>query len=239
MKISFFSNRPWLNLSSPSLPKPAIKLLPEWYLKADRYLLDKDRNNVLDESGNKIPNWKACPAIYDIMGTGYFLRTPSDITFYEDKDKRLKFKIHKRYEDFIQYRSEIPSFMHPEGFRRDHFAWWPDWSIVVPEGYSVLYSQPFNRFELPFMNTNGIIDNDKVNLPGTIPFFIRNGWTGTIKAGTPYMQILPFKREDWSSESLLLEEEDIYNKNIENSNKYRVSGGSVYLNQVWERRKYE
>jgi hypothetical protein len=109
----------------------------------------------------------------------------------------------------------------------------------VPSGYSVIYSQPFNRYDLPFLTTNGIIDNDNINLPGTMPFFVKEDWSGIIPAGTPYAQLIPFKREDWSS-SVELEDPDLmYVKNIENFKKYRVPNGGVYQKDVWQRRRYE
>lgn len=97
----------------------------------------------------------------------------------------------------------MPQFIHPQGYYQEHFAWYPDWAVELPEGYSALYTHPLNRFDLPFFMTIGIIDNDKVNLPGTMPFFIAKGFEGTIPAGTPYAQIIPFKREDWKSEIIV------------------------------------
>jgi hypothetical protein len=134
----------------------------------------------------------------------------------------------------------MPQFKPPLGFHEKHFAWWADWAVEVPEGYSVLYTQPFNRFELPFVTTSGIIDNDKVTLPGTMPFFVVKGFTGVLPAGTPYAQMLPFKRENWESEiNDSIGYEEMNSINQQNSDKYRVPDGGVYQREVWERRKYE
>lgn len=89
------------------------------------------------------------------------------------------------------------------------------------------------------MTVAGIIDNDKINLPGTMPFFIKEGWTGILPAGTPYAQMIPFLREDWKSETTILDEVTIINKNIENSKKYRIPNGGVYQKEVWSKRSYE
>jgi hypothetical protein len=238
MKINFISNRPWLTSESSSSPIPTIKNIPEGYKKYDRYAKDSNGVEYKDHDGGKIPTWKACPAIYDIMGTGYVLRTPCDINFIEH-DGNLIAKIENpMYQDFIQYRNEMPGFMHPEGYRTNHFAWFPDWAPSVPEGYSVLYSHPFNRFDLPFLNTSGIVDNDCVDIPGTMPFFIKNGWSGLIPEGTPYMQLLPFKRDDWESGYIELDEKEIVRRNLKNSKRYRKPSGGVYLNETWNRRKY-
>jgi hypothetical protein len=239
--IKFIKNRPWLTAESDSVPKPTIQTIPNWYRKADRFAVKPDGEYWQDPMvGGKIPTWKACPAIFDIMGTGYVYRTPCDIEFYEENGT-IKVKVlDDKNKDFIQVRPPMPQFVPPTGYHEFHFAWWSDWAVKVPEGYSVLYTQPFNRFELPFLTTSGIIDNDKVNLPGTMPFFIAKGFTGVVPAGTPYAQMLPFKREDWHSEV----DADITHMkmsmdNQANSMKYRVPDGGVYQKQVWERRIYE
>ena len=74
---------------------------------------------------------------------------------------------------------------------------------------------------------------------GSLPFFIVKGWSGTLKAGTTFAQVLPFKREDWSSEISIENPMNMYTRNKENSEFYRVPDGGVYKNKVWSRRKYE
>ena len=240
-KIRLISNRPWLNENSISKPEPIIKTIPEWYRKADKWVKNPVTNEYAEDPNyGKMPTWKGCPAIFDIMGAGYTLRTPCDVEISASPTGSLVHKIaDPLYQDFVGARLPMPDFHAPLGYHHEHFAWWPDWAVEVPEGYSVLYTQPFNRFELPFMTTSGIIDNDKVSLPGTMPFFIVNGWTGTIPAGTPYAQMFPFKRENWESEVVLEDPNKLYEKNMDNANKYRVRDGGVYWNQVWERRTYK
>lgn len=242
-KIRFVKNRPWLSEESPSVPAPTIKTLPNWYRKADRFALNPSTGKPweMPDGSGKIPTWKACPAVFDIMGTGYVYKTPCDIEVYLDSTGTIQAKIaDDKYRDFIQDRPAMPQFKHPHGYHDKHFAWWADWAVELPDGYSALYTQPFNRFELPFLTTSGIIDNDKVKLPGTMPFFIIKGFTGIIPAGTPYAQILPFKREHWESEiDVAVSPTEMMEKNRLNSEKYRQPDGGIYIKEVWERRKYE
>jgi hypothetical protein len=240
-KITFAANKTWLSEESNSAPKPIIRTIPEWYRKADRFVKSPaDDSFVIGPDNGKIPTWKACPAIFDIMGTGYALKTPCDIEFYMT-ESGLKHKVlNNKYQDFIQVREEMPQFEHPRGYYKEHFALTCDWQIKLPPGYSALYSQPFNRFELPFLVTSGIIDNDKVHLPGSLPFFISEGFEGVIPAGTPYSQLIPFKRENWTSEIVEQDDgRDLMKQAMENSFIYRKPDGGVYKNQVWEQRKYE
>lgn len=241
--IKFVKNRPWLNLESDSAPKPVIKTIPNWYKEGDRFA----KNPVTGEhwkdprDSGKVPTWKACPSVYDIMGSGYVYRTPCDIDFFEDAAGNIQAKVlDEKNKDFLQVRPPMPGFKTPYGYYDNHFAWWSDWAVELPEGYSALYTQPMNRFELPFLTTSGIIDNDKVHLPGTMPFFVAKRFTGILPAGTPYAQILPFKRENWISKTdVSISYEEMVQKNMENSEKYRVPDGGVYQREVWERRKYE
>lgn len=242
-KIKFVKNRPWLSAASASSPKSIIKTIPDWYKNGDRYAKNPVTGEYWEDprDGGKIPTWKACPSVYDVMGSGYCYKTPCDIEFSESIYGQIQVKVlDDKNKDFIQIRPPMPGFKTPYGYHDHHFAWWSDWAVELPEGYSALYTQPMNRFELPFLTTSGIIDNDKVHLPGSMPFFVAKGFTGVIPAGTPYAQILPFKREHWTSEvDDSISYEDMVQKNMKNSEKYRVPDGGVYQREVWERRKYE
>ena len=241
-KIRFVANKPWLTLDSPSRPGPIIKTLPEWYSKAEWFHQDPTTGKPFVEAdGGRVPTWKACPAVLDVMGTGYTYKTPCDIEFAEDTAGNIHSRVlDEKYRSFLQEREPMPQFFHPRGFHRKHFAWWADWAVELPEGYSALYTHPLNRFELPFWTTSGVVDNDKVHLPGTMPFFMLKGVRGILPAGTPYAQIIPFKREHWESElDVSLTAEQMSAKTKENVAKYRKPDGGVYQREVWERRKYQ
>jgi hypothetical protein len=186
-KIRFVSNRPWLNEQSASRPEPIIETL------SDRYRSKSE----LRAGGGKI----RASAMLEVMASGYCYKTPCDIEFFEDARGDIHGKaLDARHQDFLMDRVPLSRFPHPQGYHEKHFAWWPDWAVELPDGYSALYTSPLNRFELPFLTMSGIVDNDQVVLPGTMPFFVLKGVTGVLPAGTPYAQIFPFKREHWRSE---------------------------------------
>ena len=184
--IKFIAQKFWLDENSVSAPLPIIKTIPDWYRKADRFVRNPDTNDFLiGQDGGNIPTWKACPAVFDVMGTGYCLVTPCDVEFFYNDEGIISAKaLEKKYSFFCEGRLPMSEFVTPYGYDDYHFAWMPDWTPTVPPGYSILYSQPFNRFELPFLTVSGIIDNDKIDRTGSAPFFIRKGFTGIIPAGT-------------------------------------------------------
>jgi hypothetical protein len=124
------------------------------------------------KDGGKIPTWKACSGVFDVMGTGYTYKTPCDIEFFEDDAGNIQARIlDAQHQNFLIDREPLNQFPHPQGYHQKHFAWWAEWAVELPAGYSALYTHPLNRFELPFLTTSGIVDNDKDRLPGTMPFF--------------------------------------------------------------------
>jgi hypothetical protein len=239
-QIHFTSNKDFLKENSNSCPKSTAKSIPKWYKDADIFAINPQTNTpwINPNDGGKVPTWKACPAILDVMSTGYVLRTPCDIEFYYDNNRISARVLEEENKNFIDMRHPLPQFITPMGYDENHFSWNVDWGISVSEGYSVLYTHPMNRFDLPFISTSGIVDNDKVHLSGSLPFFLFKGWTGILPAGTPYSQLVPFKRENWDSEILIENTKNIPMKNYLNSLKYRVKNGGVYKNNIWERRLY-
>ena len=78
--------------------------------------------------------------------------------------------------------------------------WSFDFSLKTPKGYSVLFCHPLNRFELPFQTFSGVVETDEYNQGTHFPFYIKKLNVGEIiiiKKGTPIVQIIPFKRENW------------------------------------------
>ena len=77
------------------------------------------------------------------------------------------------------------------------------WSIEAPQGYSLLFTHPLNRFDLPFTTLSGMVDCDS----------FRDSWiyfpahwhdmnfSGVLPMGTPIAQCLPVKRESWVAQT--------------------------------------
>ena len=73
------------------------------------------------------------------------------------------------------------------------------WSIEAPEGYSLLFTHPLNRFDLPFTTLSGLVDCDRyrdswIHFPA---HWHNMNFSGVLPKGTPVAQCLLVKRENW------------------------------------------
>lgn len=239
-KIMFHSNRNYNNPQNPFNPVPAAKAVPAWFTDSDMYLKDPATGQELKNpwNGGKTLSFKACPALIDTYTAGYILKTPCDIMFAK-LNGQITLSTPKGYEDFCGARGTMPQLEVPAGYESNHYHWFPNWAPSLPEGYSALYVNPINHFELPFMTTAGIIENDKVNTPGLVPFFLKEGFEGIVPAGTPYLQIIPFKREDWEMEFKFHTDQEIFDRYKASGDKFRnPEEGGVYKKNLWDRIRY-
>jgi hypothetical protein len=104
---------------------------------------------------------------------------------------------------FIRQRAEDANncaWENLDGYDNLKFSWMPGWSIKTPKGYSTLFTHPINSPNLPFQTLTAVVDTDKHPLVINFPFFIRENFYGHIPAGTPIIQMIPFKRNDWEME---------------------------------------
>jgi hypothetical protein len=174
-------------------PLPLKRLVPEWYRQAESYWKSED--------GHEGEGLKKCMPYMDTLMTGYAILTPYDIFVKEGPkgELDLSWNAPESIPAFVAERpKELGSTMpRPAGHHPNHLVWSGVWGFKTPRGYSALVTHPLNRFDLPFTTTSGIIDSDEWYAPGNIPFFIKQGFTGVIPAGTPFAQVIPIKRNSW------------------------------------------
>lgn len=203
-------------------PVSAVKQLPDWYTSLSKYT-------------QNLSTLKGCSPFFDALTSGYMWLTQCDIEFYRNGNRISARVLDKNYEAFVEDRdiSHIMPFPEVHGHSMYHFHWWPSWSIKLPDGYSALYTHPLNRYDLPFLTTNGIIDHDKFGVPGRLPFFLREGFEGIIPAGTPFAQVIPFKRDDWEMSVTHLQHDEAVERLMKAEAAYREAGHSGYRKNDW------
>jgi hypothetical protein len=216
-------------------PKPAQKNLPDWYKKLPIYTDNNIKFHLNYFLQNNLTS-KNCIPVFDSISAGYILEFPCDVHFV-DKDSNIKNHTVLWDVDWevISSHSEdqVGDIGIPDNFDKNAWKLRGNWRIQTPKGYSILYTHPFYRYDLPFISATGIVDSDIYDTEMNIPFFLKKDFTGTIKKGTPIAQIIPIKRDVWKHTIEKHEENHIFSKNKIK----RISRGS-YKKLFWQKKKY-
>jgi hypothetical protein len=178
-------------------PKPAKFVLPDWYKFTPSYTeAEKD----VSRGGGRGTNAtiKRCVPVFDALTSGYIIFSSADVDV-AIIDGEVTYT----------WPSDEPMISsHPaEQFKRHPTIggdsavstpkWYNPWSIRTPKGYSALFVTPFHRESL-FYSLEGVVDTDMYTNPVQFPFQMKDpNWTGIIPAGTPIVQVIPFKRESY------------------------------------------
>lgn len=173
-------------------PKPASKLVPEWYKNTNSYT-NGERKPV--GNGNTSATIKRCMPVFDAITAGYIIESPADV-FVSIKDGDQWFE----WSDFglISFHPVAQAPNHPDKKPFSYPKWNNPWSITTPKGYSTLFVQPFHR-ESVFTILPGIVDTDQYTPPVNFPFVINDPtFEGLIPKGTPIAQVIPIKRDSWN-----------------------------------------
>lgn len=180
-KIKFYSDRPDLDLLKPI---PASRVIPEWYRKMPGVI-------------GGVDTIKKCIPFLDAFTSGYIIPLPMDVIYHNESKQFVTQSSMKINSDHMKTQTEFIQL--PEEYDDQPHKWMNNWLIKTPKGYSTLFIHPANREDLPFKSIMGIVDTDKHPVLINFPFFIKKDFNGIIPAGTPMIQAIPFKREEWSS----------------------------------------
>lgn len=192
-KITFTNT---IGIPEEFAPKPASACVPEWYKNLDSYI-DAKKHPI--GIGGTSATVKRCMPLFDSIVAGYILFTPVDV-YVSQRDGEPWFEWPSF--NIIQFNPVHQAPTHPD--RNDHKTLYPKWinpwSIKTEPGYSVLFVKPFHR-ESAFTIFPGIVDTDTYYSPVNFPFVLNDvNYEGLIPAGTPMVQVIPFKRESWKME---------------------------------------
>ncbi len=205
--------------------QPAKSHIPEWYKSTIR--ISRNKKSFKDQ------NFRDCTPFLEAFTTGYVLVLDADILVTQTPDGPwLEWGVDH---NLIQVRnpeqnSTLPT---PEGYSSVHLVWLTNGCINIPKGYSAIFTHPLNRYDLPFYTLSGVVD-DYLMTRGSIPFFLKEGFTGIIPKGTPYMQLFLFKRENWSSKLV----DGLFKKSQLNVQRANSIFLGWYKNTVWKKKTY-
>lgn len=222
------------------IPPPQVVSIPKWFKQVPIYQKNPDspfNDRLIVENG--VPNYgaKACMPFLDSLTTGYSFNLWCDIQI-RNGDSGMPMitwgNTHKDLGPAID-RPEPEGFPVLNNFYPLIFSWVSPWGIKTPKGYSCLLTHPFNRDDLPFRTTTGIIDTDGWGLWGNHPFYLEKNFEGVIEAGTPLMHIYPFKRDNWKSEINSDLSEWANYEDIRRTSKFR----GYYKNKYWNKKSFK
>jgi len=193
-----------------SLPRPipAVQGLPDWYKAAPQRAFNPTM-------GEETLTVKKCPPFIDAMTYGFLIPLQIDL-HVQDGEFTWDFEVPP---GFVSEYSHSPIGFHDPSqvtgtplFEDDRFIvkFNNFWTIEAPPGYSLLFTHPVNRTDLPFTTLTGLIDCDRFhNSPPAFPARWQDAsFNGVLPKGTPIAQCLPVKRESWTGRFQSLSEDD-------------------------------
>tara|TARA_Y100001937_G_C7116426_1_gene330354 strand:+ start:873 stop:1616 length:744 start_codon:yes stop_codon:yes gene_type:complete len=204
--ITFSTSKEYLNLKS-CYPTPCKLNIPDWF---------KNLNHDVDDL-----TVKGCMPFLDSLTAGYILKIPADIhlnhnffsgeypnTFREtqfgnniDPYSHIKLNINKQKPECHPTEQLKGCPMNRKNKDLPYHKILNPWAIKTPPGYSCLFLPPMNNTDDRFSIIPGIVDTDTfptfINFPFTVNGDKYPSLKTIIKQGTPYVQVIPFKRQSW------------------------------------------
>ena len=225
-------------------PVPTPSRPSDWFKDIPKY--SRDEGSDQSRYFGKVPTIRKCPAVEDAMFMGYTLFTPCDFII-DARGEEIKWSYPKELTEqtnigqtglypLVGHDVEgTQGYMDAWGFHPQTLKWNPYWSVKTPEGYSSLFTHPLHREDLPFYSVSGIVDTDVFPTYQNFAFFVKQGFSGIIPRGTPMLQVLPYKREDWSMETKQFNMFDLHKQRIQIATTFT----NAYKKIFWTRKKYK
>jgi len=215
-RIAFKSDKTHLDLMRPM---PTSKIVPPWYRKMQ---------GVIEGT----PTVKKCVPVLDALTAGYIIPLPSDVAWSEEAQEFVTYG--KLTINSNHHPDQTAAWPIPEEYDSQPHKWINSWHVKTPPGYSTLFVHPLDRLDLPFYSFSGIVDTDLHPLVVNFPFVFRKGFRGVIPAGTPMIQAIPFKRDDWEADYYDQGEPHSYEKSYE----VELPPFNWYKRNWWQRKRF-
>lgn len=216
-KILFHSTKTELDILPPF---PASRAMPGWFRK------------MKPVSDDKVSSVKRCVPFLDALTSGYIIALPVDVYYSKERGFWTNGAFHVVSS---HAPSQTQDVVIPEEFAAQPYKWINNFFIKTPKGYSCMFIHPLNRDDLPFHSFSAIVDTDTHPVVVNFPFVLREDFEGMIPAGTPLIQIFPFKRDDWE-----MTVKDT-GKSHEYPRQYEVLSSALgwYRQKFWHKKKYQ
>lgn len=227
MKNIIFTNT--IGVDDIYLPKPASKFVPEWYKNTPEYLSGERKI----DNGSTPHTVKKCIPVFDAMISGYIIPTYVDVQVtHKDGAPWYEWPAF----DAISFHPTEQAPIHPAKNDFPYPKWHNPWSIKTPKGYSCLFIPPMHNPNGMFTVLPGVVDTDSYTAPINFPFVMDDPkWEGIIPAGTPMVQVIPFKRDDFT---MKIGGQKDFDSQLKTTLKLRSLWFNSYKKQFWKSKTY-
>ena len=212
--------------------------LPSWYKKTKARMTKFNKTYLVpNNAGVTTATHKQCVPLLDAFTNGYIFSLAQDmeVTITDEGQPFVMWRLDENTPVSWNTNDQWEGFYPPEECHKFLYKWENPFIIKTPKKYSILFTHPHNRFDLPFITLNGIVDTDKYDNPIHFPFYLKKGFTGIIKAGTPLAQITFIKRERWFRTVTKYNEK----KTKKDFFDYFGKIERPYKRLIWQRKEYE
>lgn len=192
----------------PILPEPtlAARALPSWV----KTMPSRAASPSL--GGIEVRTLKHCPPLLDALTEGLLIPLAADVTVrggaleWDWSPPPIPDQLTTRAPVGLHAPEQATGVPLPLA---DRFVvkFMNFWTIETPPGWSVLFTHPLNREDLPFRTLSGVVECDRF-ADGLVHFpalWTEPDFEGVLAAGTPVAQAIPIQREEVE---LVLEEFD-------------------------------
>ena len=230
-------------------PTPIKLNIPEWFKKLDHNITNK--------------TIKGCIPFLETLTSGYLLKIPQDFFLRHNvdskneqketfKDSFQTFGLHDQsqilYAKSINLNSgfDTHSLKQVEGSpfieKNKNLPFYKilnPWKIKTPKGYSCLFLPPLNNSDDRFSIIPGIVDTDTFPNEINFPIIINGDKYPTletiIKKGTPYVQVIPFKRDSWKMSLKPRKQKEIQDSRLF----YGLRLINIYKDKYWNKKSWK
>jgi hypothetical protein len=229
------------------LPIPTKLNIPDWYKKLDHEI----KNRTV----------KGCMPFLDTLTTGYILKMHQDMylkhNFINEETKKpdsyfayaMGAQTDFLFENHINANSSRPEIHNidqvglecPYAKKNKELPIYKilnPYTIKTPPGYSCLFVPPLNNTDDRFSIIPGIVDTDLFNSEINFPIIINGdkypNLETFIKRGTPFVQVIPFKRESWKMTIETSSVEERRNTRLDKIMRFLHN----YKNNVWKKKQW-
>ena len=231
MKIEFSCPFEGILKDVDTHPYPAKKNVPEWFKKVNPHSV-------------AVPNIKGCVPVRDSITAGYILPLIQDMfirygcdykgekmfgeesfgisfgqnhnpTFDRDQEA-LYINLNEQQHPAHQVGGDGSFYTKKQNMGSICKILNP-WIIKTPPGYSCLFIPPMHREFDKFFILPAIVDTDTFHRTVNFPFIMNKNYIHSkfvVEKGTPVVQIIPFKRDDW-------------NMSIKKADKYKIKADDL------------